>query len=258
MRSELRLVAVAVLGLVVAACSSSNGNGGDAGSGGSAGAGGSAGTGGTPGTDGAATSTVTGVVYYRDFDENPVPGATVSVVGTAISTTSDQSGRFTLENVPNGPQFFATESAGSWGIIDYWDVPDETRFGADFGVVPDGDIVDLGQALGRTFSTDDGAVDVTFYEGAVGGETASISASSDAPFTFNLAGAPVEQADVIADDGFGELIYTSVDPNDGPITATVTGAPGTTSCTVDEDPGTTYPIAAKSITIVYAYCEPAL
>ena len=41
-----------------------------------------------------------------------------------------------------------------------------------------------------------------------------------------------------------------------PITATVTGAPGETQCVVDETPGIEYPIIAKSLTIVYAYCEP--
>jgi hypothetical protein len=270
MRQQLRLVAVALLGLAVAACSSSDGSGGSAGTGGVAGTGGAAGTGGTAGTGGAAgtggtagtggsgTSTVSGVVYTRDFAENPVSGATVSVVDTQISTTTDQVGQFTLENVPNGAQFFVTEAAGSWGIVDYWDVPDETQSGADLGVVPDADIEALAQELGRSISTSDGALDVFFYEGAAGGETASITAASDAPFTFNLAGAPVEQAGVIVDnDGFGDLIYLSVDPGDGPVGATVAGVPGTTVCAVDEDPGTTYPIIAKSITIVYAYCEPA-
>jgi hypothetical protein len=182
----------------------------------------------------------------------------VSVVGTQLSTTTDQAGRFTLENVPNGAQFFATEAAGNWGVVDYWDVPDETQFGADFGVIPDSEIAALAQALGRTISAADGIVDVTFYEGAVGGETATISAASDDPFTFDAADEPVEQAGVIADvDGFGELIYTSINTGDGPITATVAGVPGTTTCFVDEDAGTTYPIIEKSATIVYAYCVAA-
>ncbi|MGB5192039.1 MAG: carboxypeptidase regulatory-like domain-containing protein, partial [Polyangiales bacterium] len=206
-------------------------------------------------TGGSATSTVTGVVYARDAAENPVADATVSVVGTQLSTTTNQRGEFTLENVPNGAQFFATEAAGNWGVVDYWDVPEETQFGADFGVIPDADIQDVAATLGRTISADDGAVDVTFDEGAAGGETASITASSDPPFTFNLAGVPVEQPGVIADeDGYGDLIFTSVDPGDGPVGATVAGVPGSTTCLVDEDPGTTYPIIAKSITIVYAYC----
>jgi hypothetical protein len=76
---------------------------------------------------------------------------------------------------------------------------------------------------------------------------------------------PVDQTSVIVDrwmcDGsictFGELLFPSVDPANGPITATVTGVPGMTTCHVDETPGTEYPIIAKSLTIVYAWCEPA-
>lgn len=262
MRHAMRIFVVALAGMSVAACSSggdsTEGAGGTGASGGTAGSGGAAASGGTGGTNGGNTSSVSGVVYARDAAENPVAGVTVTVVGTQISTTTDQSGAFTLDDVPNGAQFFATEVTGYWGIVDYWDVPDETRFGADFGVIPEGDIAGIADALGRTLSPNDGGVDVTFYQGAVGGETASVSADSDPSFTFNLADEPVQQAGVIADnDGFGELIYTSIDTGDGPITATVTGAPGMTACFVDEDAGTTYPILAKAITIVYAYCEPA-
>lgn len=253
---SLRIFMAVLAGLAVAACSS--GSDSTNGAGGNGATGGTAGSSGTGGMNGGNTSDVSGVVYARDAAENPVAGATVSVVGTDISTTTDQSGAFTLEDVPNGAQFFATEASGYWGIVDYWDVPDETQFGADFGVVPEADIEGIADALGRTLSTADGGVDVTFDEGAVGGETASVSASSDPPFTFNLDDEPVQQAGVIADiDGFGELIFTSIDTADGPVTATVSGVSGMTACFVDEDPGTTYPILAKSITIVYAYCQAA-
>jgi len=63
---------------------------------------------------------------------------------------------------------------------------------------------------------------------------------------------------VIADnEGFGDLVFTSVDPAQGPITATATGASGVTVCELDQSPGTTYPIIAKSLTFVYAICAPA-
>ena len=61
------------------------------------------------------------MVYFRDVDENPVSGATVSVFGTQISTTTDQNGAFTLPDVPNGDNFFVTEYPGTWGIVDYWE-----------------------------------------------------------------------------------------------------------------------------------------
>ena len=112
-------------------------------------------------------------------------------------------------------------------------------------------------ALNRQIPDTEGAVDVIFYEGAVDGETASLNpAAGDPAFTFT-GWVPEDQPEVIADEeGFGELVFTSVDPANGAVTATV-AAPqgGTTTCYVDESPGTTYPIMAKTLTVVYAYCE---
>jgi hypothetical protein len=239
-----RLFGVLVCSLSLAAC------GGDGDGGG--GSGGSGGTGGTGG-DGQ-TSTVSGKVVITGESGTPVAGVTVSVSGTSLSTTSDAEGRFTLQDVPNGDRFFVTAANDHWGFVDYWAVPDETSGDVILGVLPDSEIALLGAALGRTLRDDDGAVDVYFYEGAQGGETASISASSDPPFTFDLSDAPVVQAELIVKDGVGDLIFTSVDPSDG-ITATVTGVSGTTECFVDETPGIRYPILAESITLVYAYCQ---
>jgi hypothetical protein len=99
-------------------------------------------------------------------------------------------------------------------------------------------------------------VNIIFYEGAVGGETGAINpAGDDPPFTF-IGWVPEDQTEVIADEGFGELVFTSVDPANGSVTATVTEPEGgTTACFVDESPGTTYPIMARTLTVVYAYCE---
>lgn len=246
MKTRTKMVGVVWCALLTAAC----GDNGD-------GNGGSGGTGGTGGTGGQ-TSTVTGVVVTRGIVDSgtPVSGATVGVFGTSLSTTSGASGEFTLDNVPNGDVFFTTAASEHWGIVDYFEVPAETVGGASLGAVPDEEFTLLETELERTISESDGAVVIVFYEGADGGETGTIGVGSDDPFTFDLDGNPVEQAQIIADDdGYGELFFTGVDPADGPITATVTGAAGSTSCQVDESVGTTYPIFAKSITIVYAYCE---
>jgi len=108
----------------------------------------------------------------------------------------------------------------------------------------------------ETLDPGDGAVNIT-YEGAVGGETGTIDAPSDPAVTFNNSDLPVEQSTVIADaEGYADLVFSSVDPAEGPITATVTGSPGATNCEIDQSPGTMYPIVAKSVTIVYAQCTP--
>jgi len=204
------------------------------------------------------TSTITGTVYSWEQTEGiKVAGVTVGVYGEPLSTTTDANGGFTLLNVPNGEVFFTTMADGYWGLVDYWVVPGETGGNVGLSVVPDTEVERWEVALGRSISASDGAVDILYYDGAEGGETGTISAPSDAAFTF-VGWDPVDQDTVIADqDGFGELFFTGVGPANGSITASVTGAPGVTSCEVDESPGKTYPIMPKMITIVYAWCEPA-
>ena len=248
MNFHVRAFGVLVCSFALASC----GGDGDGATGGTGGTGGTAGTGGTGGTQ---TSSVIGIVQSRDETEAPVAGVTVSVFGTSLSTTTDADGLFSLSDVPHGDRFFVTAADDHWGFVDYWVVPDETAGGVNLGVLPDTEIALLEAALGRSLSDDDGAVDVSFYEGASGGETASLNVSSDPPFTFDISGFPFEQDQLIADFGVGDLVFTSVNPSGG-ITATVQGAPGVTECFVDESPGTTYPVLAESVTIVYAYCQP--
>jgi hypothetical protein len=201
---------------------------------------------------------VTGVVVTLNSAQAPVEGATVEVFGQPISTTTNASGQFTLENVPNGEVFFVVQADGNWGSVDFYDVPEETGMGNILLFVsPDSDIAAIANELDRTLNEADGAVDMYFSEGAAGGEAGTISASSDPPFTFALNGSPVVQDTIIAEAGEGDLMFTSVKTSDGPITADVTGAAGVTICDVDESLGTTYPIVAKAFTVVYAYCEAA-
>jgi hypothetical protein len=201
-------------------------------------------------------ATVEGSVLTWGLD--PVPGATVDVFGTSLTATTDSSGEFTLQAVPTGDVFFVASASGSWGTIDPYVVPEETADGADLYVVPDEYMDSYAESLSRTISEMDSIVMISFYEGAQGGETATISADSDNPFTFGNDGLPVDQPQLIADDeGYGNLVFTGVDPAEGPITASVSGASGVTTCQVDASSGLTYPLLAKSITIVYAICEPA-
>ena len=187
------------------------------------------------------TSTVTGTVTARGDSASRVAGAAVAVHGTSLSTMTDANGAFTLQNVPHGDVFFVTDANGHWGTVDYYYVPDETAgVTIDLGVVPDAAMSAIAESLGRSLSASDGIVDVIFFSGAQGGETASIDVPSDPPFTFDLDGNAVAQAGVIADDeGYGELVYTSVATADGPITADVVGVDGVTVCQVEETPGIT-------------------
>ena len=218
-----------VLALGVMGCSETSGNGGN--------------------------STVTGTVLsITDDPPAPLSGATVSVVGTSpeIATVSDAAGEFTLENVPNGQQFFSAAAEGHWGSVDIAQVPDEA-VGLELALLSDPLVEEILQALERNLDPADGAVLVTF-EGAVGGEAVAIDVQSDPPFTFDENGDPLERDTVLVDEnGEGLLVFTSVSPAN--ITATVAELPGITTCEILEEPGTTYPVLAKSFTAVYVLCQ---
>ena len=206
-----------------------------------------------------ATTTVAGIVnIWLPEGDIPVEGATVTVFGTQISATSDASGLFTLENVPTGDIFFTTMADGHWGFADSYYVPEQTSEPIRLMLLPDDYVIARANELERTVSPADGMLEIQFYLGAAGGETGSIGAPSDAPFTIALDGQPVEQAGVIANEhGSGMLIFSSVKTDDGPIAVDVAGVSGVTSCVVDDAEGTTFPIIAKTITIADSYCKPA-
>lgn len=206
-----------------------------------------------------ATTTVSGIAnVWLPAGDTPISGATVTVFGTQISTTTDASGGFTLENVPHGEVFFTTMANGHWGFSDSYYVPQQTVDPIVLMLLPDDYVIARANELQRTFSEADAMLEIQFYQGADGGETGTISAPSDAPFTITLDGHWLEQAGVIANEhGSAALIFSSVKTDDGPITVEVAGVSGVTTCVVDETSGTTYPMIPKTITIADAYCEPA-
>lgn len=244
MYAQLKIFGALLFSIAVAAC------GGDGNGTGGAGTGGTGGTAGTGG--GVQTSTVTGIVSFYEEGFPAVAGATVEVYDTSLSTTTDANGSFTLEGVPNGPRFFITKAAGSWSVVDYWDVPGETpdEGPANLLLVRDAEVAAWATAIGRAISDNHAMVDILFLEGAQGGETGTIDADSDPPFTFSGWDA-VDQQSVIAVDGFGELVFPNIDPPSGTVDATVMPS----GCFVDESDGLRYPIFQKSITMIYALCQ---
>lgn len=274
MKERATIWGIALAGLLASACGGSDsddggaggttGSGGDGGSGGATSSGGNSGgstsSGGATASGGSGSGTyrVTGTVRYENqaTERELVPGATVEVYGTDIATTTNSSGEFVLEDVPYGDVFFVTTADDSWGVVDYYFVPDETSRDIGLAVVPADVIAMVEDGLEQPIDEDYGVVDIHFLEGALGGETGSISAAHDDPFTFSSPGVPKVQDTVIGNSaGEADLFFTSVDPDDGPITATVSGVTGVNACEVSETPGTTYPILAKKFTLVYATCE---
>jgi hypothetical protein len=256
MRNQTKIFGIVLCALAAAACggdgNGTGGTGGTAGTGGSAGTGGTAGTGGSGGSE---TSTVQGTVrtYFSLQTEVVVPGATVRVMGTSLSATTDQNGAFTIDNVPNGENFFSVEAPGHWGSVDYWDVPGETSQGFVLLVVTDADMQSAADELSRTFSPDDAIVEI-YFDPAITGASGTINpATHDPPFTLDADGFLQVQDTVIEVDGGGDLFFTSV-PAGGTVTADVAGPTGSTCAVIESDTGT-YPVEAKSITVVYATCQ---
>src|SRR5262249_17035797 len=60
----------------------------------------------------ATTGTITGVVRSTASGNPPVAGATISVAGTSLSTTSGGDGSYTLANVPAGAQRLNASKTG--------------------------------------------------------------------------------------------------------------------------------------------------
>lgn len=243
MRARATIVGIALCALAAACGGGSS----------SSGSGGTGGTGGSGGTT--QTSTVQGTVmtYLSLEGSAPVSNATVAVMGTSLSAQTNGAGAFTINNVPNGENFFLVSAAGHWGSVDYWDVPDETNHNFVLYAVADADVSSAAAELGRNISAADAIVEV-YFEPAVAGATATINPPNhDPPFTLDASGRLRVQDAIIVVDGAGELFFTSV-PAGGAITANVQGPTGTSCSVVQSDTGT-YPVRAKSISVVYAYCN---
>ena len=222
---------------------SANGSGGSGGSG-------SGGTGGSGG--GGAMVAVSGTVSAAALEGNPTPveGATVSVVGTSNTATTDASGNFSVM-APVGTVLILTTADASWGSLFAEDVPSGGLSGVDAEVIPDALVDALAGLLGTTADTSKGIVAVTFPEQtAIGGETASIDVSSELSFFFDALDDPVE-GDTLVAGGSSELIFINVDVA-GAVTATATSADAM-ACP-PEFPGASYSVQAKVFTEIDVVC----
>ena len=196
--------------------------------------------------------TVTGTVSAAALvgEPTPVEGATVSVVGTSNTATTDAQGNFSVM-APTGTVMFLNTADGNWGSLFAETVPPGGMSGLDIEVIPDALVDGLAGALGTAADPLKGIVAVTFDENtAVGGETASISANSDLSFVFNAADDP-EESDTLIAGGGSEVIFLNVDVASA-VTATATNA-AMQPCS-PELPDATNPVQAKVLTELYVVC----
>jgi hypothetical protein len=199
-------------------------------------------------------ATVTGTVSAASIDGDPTPvaGATVSIVGTTNTATSDAEGNFSI-TAPTGTVMFLTTADRNWGSLFAENVPAGGVTGLDVEVIPDALVGEVAAALEATVDESKGLVAVVFDDTTTAGdETASISATSELSFIFNAADEP-EEGDTlcgVADCG-SEVLFLNTDVA-ATVTATATNA-SAQPCPL-EFPGASYSVQAKVLTEIDVYC----
>jgi hypothetical protein len=208
--------------------------------------------------DGACTvlTTVSGSVTVQEsLDvDSPAVGATVSVHGTSLSTTTDEFGEFSFD-VFTGGWFFESSKEDTWGFIELYFVPTGGRSDLEILVAADAHMAQIGQTLMVDIDDTKGMV-LLFFEpaGGLGGETATLSESYDFSFTLDADDEPGLSDDVLPGDEAPILVFGGVDLTEE-LTVTPVGVDGVNTCDL-EDPGAVYPVMAKVITVVDAGCAP--
>jgi hypothetical protein len=184
-----------------------------------------------------------------------VADATVEVVGTSNTATTDVNGNFSIM-APTGTVLILTTTPGkpNWGSLFAENVPAGGIAGLEVEVIPDALVGDIGAALQVAPDASKGIVAVVFDEDTtVGGETAGIVAdTSDISFIFNAADEPEEGDALCGETDCGsEVIFLNTDVA-ATVTATATNA-SAQSCPL-EFPGASYSVQAKVLTEIDVFC----
>lgn len=197
--------------------------------------------------------TVSGTVDLYDVDsEPPAVGATVSVRGTSLSTTTDDDGGFSFD-VFIGDWFFRTSKQDAWGFFQLETVPTGGRNDLELAIAADALAEQLAEDLNIVVDDTKGLVSLTFLGTASGegGETATLSEQYQHASATNASGDEVLSDTLLRGGGY-ELLFYNVDLTEE-LTVTPRGVDGVNECDL-KVPGTLYPVEAKFATSVGAAC----
>jgi hypothetical protein len=211
-----------------------------------------------------AVAVVSGSVFEFGVDsvESPAVGATVSVRGTSISTTTDAFAQFAL-SVPVGTVFFQTSQDGAWGWIERWPVAEDGIMNLEFAVVADALVTQIENELQVEVDESKGVVE-PFFDGVsgLGGETAALSEQHEFGITANADGDWVLSDVVLPGVSEPWIAFLGVDVTDA-LTVEPKGVDGENTCrlggprdTPPPPPNTVYPVVAKFFTIIEVDCTP--
>jgi len=192
------------------------------------------------------------VVLFEGVEpEPPAVGATVSVHGTSLSATTNESGEFSFD-VFAGDWLFQTSKRDTWGFIQLETVPSMGRSDLELAIAADALAEELAKDLGITIDEAKGLVMLSFdFSSGQGGETATLSEPHTHASATNADGDEVLTEALLEGGGY-ELTFYNVGLTDELI-VTPRGAQGVNTCDLD-DPGTVYPVVAKFVTDVDVVC----
>jgi hypothetical protein len=198
----------------------------------------------------ASLTPIAGTVTVQDANNvtSSAAGATVSVVGTVLSTTTNESGEFSFE-VFEGDWFFQSEMDDLGGLIQLETVPSTGLDDLELFVFTDAVGQDLERELGIEIDDTKGVITVNFGIApgmAVGGETAELSEPYKHSSATNADGDEVLSNALFADGG-PDLTFWNVNVTEE-LVVTPTWIDGMGDCSLDK-PDLTYPIRAGFVTL---------
>jgi hypothetical protein len=212
-----------------------------------------------------ALATASGTVQLvKSFDDDPrAPGATVSVRGTSLSTTTDEEGRFSFD-VPVGYVSLQSSKEGTWGLIDGYPVSQDGIADLELLVFEDAFIAQMAQDVSRDIDETKGVV-FPYYEfvSGLGGETVMLSEEYDFSMTMDADGNLV-LSDALRPAGEEWLFFSGVGLTDE-LTVIPKGVDGVSDCRLSEclrgmcapaPSGAVYPVIAKFFTTFDIVCTP--
>ena len=204
-----------------------------------------------------ALTTVSGTVTVVEGlgEDPPLAGATVSVLGTSLGTTTDELGRFSF-GVFSGDWFFQVSKDGTWGHIELDKVRLDSPSDLDFSVFSDAVVAGLAGILNIDIDETKGWVSLNLgTPSGSGGETATLSEPFEDSFTDDADGDFVP-SDELLPGGGQDLGFLNVDLT-SELTVTPMGVDGVNTCTLTI-PGVVYPVKAKFRTKAQSFCTPVL
>lgn len=197
--------------------------------------------------------TVSGAVESVGEEDAPAVGAVVSVLGTSLSTTTDELGKFSFD-VFSGNWFFQASQEGQWGHIEPAKVRPDNPSDLDFSVFSDAVVAGLAGILSIDIDETKGWVSLYFgTPSGSGGETATLSETHEHSFTDDADGDFVLSGELLPGGG-QDLDFLNVDLT-SELTVTPMGVDGVNTCT-PTIPGVVYPVKAKFRTKAGSFCTP--